>query len=141
MKKLSRREQREQAFILVFEQAVTEKTSEEILTDANDGRDFKPEDFTEQLFLGVEENIEDIDKKIEDNVKGWSIKRISKVTLAILRLAIYEIMYEKNIPVSVTINEAVELAKIYGSTDDASYVNGVLSAVEKSDNWDKEDDK
>ena len=60
---------------------------------------------------------------------GWSIKRITKTALAILRLAIYEIKYYDEIPVSVSINEAVELAKKYATKEDASFINGILSTV------------
>lgn len=128
---LTRREEREQAFILLFEQAIQDKTAEEVFQDAADARDFQLGSFTKQLVLGAQENREQVDTVISENIKGWNIKRISKVTLAILRLAVYELLREASIPVSVTINEAVELAKIYGSKDDAPYINGVLSSVEK----------
>ena len=74
---------------------------------------------------------EDIENQISKNLKsGWSIERISKVNISILRIAIYEMIYGK-LPYKVVINEAVELAKKYASSDDASYINGVLGAVSR----------
>lgn len=78
---------------------------------------------------GVKENLEKIDDIILSKLKNWSIQRIAKVDLAILRLAIYEIMYRDDIPVKVSANEAVELAKNYGNSDSKSFVNGVLAKV------------
>ena len=64
--------------------------------------------------------------------KGWSLRRLSKVALAILRMAVFELLYLDSIPASVTINEAVELAKTYGGQGDAPYINGVLATVVKN---------
>ena len=70
---------------------------------------------------------------ISKNLKaGWKINRISKVSLALLRLAVYEMLYRDDVPVSVSINEAVELSKKYTVKDDTSFINGVLGAVAKS---------
>lgn len=71
--------------------------------------------------------ISEIDEAINAQTKGWKTTRMSKMDLAILRLAIYEIKYEESIPDKVSINEAVELAKQYGTDDSASFVNGVLA--------------
>ena len=105
---------------------------EEILQAAQEARDLVPNSFTESLVFGVEENRDKIDGLIRENLRGWSIRRLSKVSLAVLRLAIYEMLYEPAIPSSVSINEAVELAKTYGGQGDSAYVNGVLSSVNKS---------
>jgi N utilization substance protein B len=78
---------------------------------------------------GVIQNVERIDKLIARNLVRWKIDRISKVDLSILRLAIFEILHMKEIPVSVSINEAVELAKKYSSDESASFINGLLSKV------------
>lgn len=129
---MTRREAREQAFILVFEQAVRGEPMDGILHDAAEARDLIPSAFAEQEALGVESHREEIDTAIEGHIRGWSLRRLSKVALALLRLAVYELYWEESIPVSVTINEAVELAKTYGGKDDASYVNGVLASVAKS---------
>ena len=129
---MTRREAREQAFILVFEQEVREESIDHILPDGVEARDLVPSPFAEQEALGVEEHREEIDGTIEKHIRGWSIRRLSKVALALLRLAVYEMLWEKSIPYSVSINEAVELAKAYGGKDDATYVNGVLASVAKS---------
>ena len=71
--------------------------------------------------------ISEIDEAINAQTKGWKTTRMSKMDLAILRLAVYEIKYEDSIPDKVSINEAVELAKQYGTDDSASFVNGVLA--------------
>ncbi len=77
---------------------------------------------------------EDIENQISKNLKsGWSIERISKVNISILRIAIYEMIYEK-LPYKVVINEAVELAKKYGEEASASFINGVLASVVKDNN-------
>ena len=77
---------------------------------------------------------EDIENQISKNLKsGWSIERISKVNISILRIAIYEMVYGK-LPYKVVINEAVELAKKYGEEASASFINGVLASVVKDNN-------
>ena len=72
-------------------------------------------------------HLESIDAEINDKSVGWKTSRMAKVDLAILRLAVYEIRYEEDIPEKVSINEAVELAKKYGTDDSSSFVNGVLA--------------
>ena len=126
---MTRREAREQAFILVFEQALREEPMDEILHDAAEARDLIPSAFAEQEALGVEAHREEIDSTITENIRGWSLRRLSKVALALLRLAVYEMRWEENIPVSVTINEAVELTKKFGGNEDYQFVNGLLGSV------------
>ena len=74
----------------------------------------------------------EIDEMISKYSKGWSSSRIGKAELAVLRLAIYEILYDEDIPQNVAINEAVELAKKYGNEQAPSFVNGILSSVVES---------
>lgn len=78
-------------------------------------------------YVAVIEKLDEIDEKIGKTSKGWTIDRIGKVELAILRLAVYEIDYDDDVPASVAINEAVELAKKFGQKDSYSFVNGVLA--------------
>jgi len=129
---MTRREAREQAFCILFEQAVSGESVDDILHAATEARDFIPNSFAESEAFGVEENREEIDKVIGANIRGWNIRRLSKVALALLRLSVYEILFDNSIPDGVSINEAVELAKKYGGKDDAPYINGVLSSVVKS---------
>lgn len=79
----------------------------------------------------VEEKIPELDKKIEELCVGWKKERIGKVELTILRLAIYEALYDEDVPTGVAINEAIELAKKYGGDDSPSFVNGVLGKLAK----------
>lgn len=71
-------------------------------------------------------NLEDIDKSIKTHLEGWSISRLAKVDLAALRIAIYEILYRKDIPLEVSINEAIEIVKRYSTEDSFKFINGVL---------------
>lgn len=72
-------------------------------------------------------HLEEIDAQINEKSTGWKTSRMSKADLAIIRLAVYEIKYEEEIPVKVAINEAIELAKQYGTDDSAAFVNGLLA--------------
>ena len=111
---MTRREAREQAFCILFEQAVRGEDVEEIIRAAAEARDLVPNSFTEELAYGAEEHQSQLDEMIGGAAKGWSLRRLSKVALAILRMAVFELLYLDSIPASVTINEAVELAKTYG---------------------------
>lgn len=82
-------------------------------------------DKSEQIILMCPEE----DKLIVENSKGWSSSRIGKAEMAILRLAIYEIIYDEDIPQNVAINEAVELAKKYGDEQAPGFINGILSSI------------
>lgn len=128
---MTRKQAREETFILVFEKEFNDDTLEDILSLAEEVRDIKADDYVKKVFFGVFQNIEKIDEIISENAVGWSIKRITKTALALLRLAIYEIKFYDDIPVSVSINEAVELAKKYATKEDASFINGILSTVAK----------
>lgn len=129
---MKRRQAREEAFILIFEKQFNSADVEEILEIANEVRDLKPDEYINTVFKGVYDNLEELDKIIGEKAIGWKISRISKTALCIMRLAIFEIKFMEDIPVSVSINEAVELAKKYATPEDASFINGILSSVEKS---------
>lgn len=128
---MTRKQAREEAFILIFEKEFNDDALEDILSLAEEVRDIKADEYVKTVFFGVFGNIEKIDDTIAQNAVGWSIKRITKTALAILRLAVYEIEFYDEIPVSVSINEAVELAKKYATKEDASFINGILSTVAK----------
>ncbi len=131
---LTRREEREQAFILLFEKSFNEEVSvSELYEMAVENEIISESDFAKNLTLKVTENLEQIDSAIEKNSVKWKMNRISKVALAVMRLAICEILYYDDIPVGVSINEAVELCKKYASKDDYSFVNGILSAIAKEE--------
>lgn len=128
---MKRREAREQAFVLIFERIFNHDTTQQIIDAAGLADDIIVDEFAEKIAMGVEENEEVLNAQIEKNIRGWKMNRLSKVSLALLRLAIYEIMFVEDIPVSVSINEAVDLAKKYGGVDDAPFINGVLGSVVK----------
>ncbi|MBQ7115394.1 MAG: transcription antitermination factor NusB [Clostridia bacterium] len=130
---MTRREAREQAFIVLFEKIFdNEATLSEIVATAKDAELIKINAFAENILNMVEENSEEIDEIIEGNSQDWTISRLPKVSLAILRLAIAEIKYIDEVPNGVAVNEAVELAKKYGTYEDASFINGVLGTVAKA---------
>lgn len=129
--KISRYKMREQTVLLVFERLFTDSDIDEIADNTIDSRDEYLCDYAIESAKVIEEKIEEIDGLISSHLSsGWKISRISRLSLAILRVAVYEIKYVDAVPVSVAINEAVELTKKY-SVDDASFVNGVLGAVAK----------
>jgi len=128
---MTRKIAREEAFILIFEKIFSKEGIDEILETAGEARDLKPDDYIKTVFNGVYENVDELDGIISENAVGWKIERISKTALAILRLALFEMKYMDDIPVSVSINEAVEVAKKYATPEDASFINGILSTVAK----------
>lgn len=128
---ISRYKKREQAVLLVFEKLFTDSDIDEIADNIIDSRDEFYSDYAIECAKAIEEKLSDIDSRISAHLsKGWKISRISRTALAVLRVAVYEMIYVDEVPVSVAINEAVELCKKY-SVDDASFVNGVLGAIAK----------
>ena len=126
---MTRREAREQSFIIIFEKSLNGLSVEEILENARAARDFKDDEYIIKTVNGVFDNLEEIDARISDNLKGWTISRISKVCLAVMRLCVYEILFADDIPDSAAINEAVELCKKFATPEESSYVNGILGTV------------
>ena len=124
---MNRTEQREQAFCLVFQNLFNNEETLAIYEEnvAKVGK------YAKELFEGVDSKIEELDEVINIYSKGWKTNRLPKVNLAILRLAIYEIKYVDDVPASVAINEAVELAKKYSGEGDYSFINGILGSVAK----------
>lgn len=89
-------------------------------------------EYIKSVLDGVSDNREGIDKIIEENLQNWKLNRISKVNLTILRLGVYEIAYNSDVPNRVALNEALELAKIYSDEKSVSFINAVLDKVLKS---------
>lgn len=129
---MTRREAREQAFIVLFEKIFDdESTITEIVATAKEAELIKINSFAENTLNAVEEHFSEIDEIIEANSQDWTLGRLPKVTLAILRLAVAEIKYIDDVPNGVAVNEAVELAKKYGTNEDASFINGILGTITK----------
>ena len=103
----------------------------ELYEQSNEITDQKAKVYIKDTVFGIEKNREDILEQIEKNLKtDWKLERISKIDLAILKLAIYELKYT-DIPFKVAINEAVELAKKYGEDSSKNFVNGILASIVK----------
>ena len=129
---MTRKQEREKAFCLIFEKSFKEDTCEEILELAESLSEFELTEHIKLLFIGVFENIEFIDGIISKHLKNWTINRVSKTDLSLMRLAVYEMEFCDDIPENVTINEIVELAKIYCGEKGPSYINGVLGSISRS---------
>ncbi|MCH3972265.1 MAG: transcription antitermination factor NusB [Oscillospiraceae bacterium] len=139
---MKRHEARRQAFCLLFEQSLNGGTIDELIDYANEAGSFVPEDsenqapvpvddFAVKIACGAEAHQAELDQLISKYARGWSLQRLSRVCLALARLALYEMKWEKEIPVSVSINEVVELAKQYGDAGDPPFLNGILGSAAK----------
>lgn len=135
---MTRREMREQIFRLLFriEFHPEEELAEQLVYLADDEDDAgadtasrKDIDYIQSKTAAVAVLADEIDDRINAVAKGWKTKRMGKVELAIIRLAVYEMEYDDDIPTGVAINEAVELAKKYGTEDAPSFVNGILAKI------------
>lgn len=130
---MTRREAREASLELLFEKGFRDDEAPElILARAIEMREIKINDYVKTVFFGVCENLEFIDSLLEKHSHGWKKTRISPVSRAALRLAIYEMYFCEDVPDTAAINEALELVKKYDDADKVkAFVNGVLNAVLK----------
>ncbi|MBO5929458.1 MAG: transcription antitermination factor NusB [Clostridia bacterium] len=128
---MTRRASRELAFFILFEKSFSDASISEIIDNAGEARDVVSNNFAVSLAEGAVAHLEEIDNKISEFSHKWSKARLSRVALTLLRLALYEMFWEEEIPVSVSINEAVELAKLYGGEADATFINGVLGGISR----------
>ena len=87
--------------------------------------------FASILLKGTIDHLADIDAAINRHLEHWDFNRLNKVDLAVLRISVYSLLYQKEIPGSVTINEAISIAKLYGTDDSYKFINGVLDSVKK----------
>jgi N utilization substance protein B len=129
---MTRREEREQAFVLIFEKMFTEDSVQEIINKASEARDIEIGDYALKAATNVVETADELDAQFESYLKRWNKNRISKVSLSILRLAVYELIKEKDIPDAAVINEAVDLTKFFSDSQSGRFVNGVLDKYAKS---------
>ena len=126
MEKITRRKSREKAVILLYQRDLLDKSIDDLVrNDRLVGKEF--DDFSLSLIYGVGKNIDEIDSIIKETVENWSLDRIAVIDRNILRIAIYEMLYEDDIPLKVSVDEAIEIAKSLGQKDDTpKFVNGVL---------------
>lgn len=89
----------------------------------------KEKTYIEKKYSGVREHVSEIDRMLNETSEGWKTSRMGKVDLAILRLAVYEMFFDEDVPVGVAINEAVELGKRFGTDDSSSFINGILGKL------------
>ncbi|MGI1805173.1 transcription antitermination factor NusB [Exiguobacterium sp. TDN 0502] len=118
---------RELAVQSLFQMELSDLTAQEAIEFAVEGKEY--DTFVEQLVNGVEENKTTIDQHIREALVNWSFERLGNIERTILRLAVYELLFETNIPVRVTINEAIELTKAFADEEATKIVNGVLGKV------------
>ena len=142
---MTRTELRENIFKIIFRAAFHDKddmpeqqkeydiefSNDNPLTEEEEDRILKDETYIRDKAKAITEKLDEIDKMLSEAAEGWSLKRIGKAELAILRVAIYEIKFDDDIPFKVAVNEAVELAKKYCEPEAASFINGVLAKFAK----------
>lgn len=129
MEKLTRRTARENAFLAAFASTFDNAMPEDVIALNNELGENRVDEFGRKLIDDYYEHSAEINDVIRDHLKGWTIDRIPRVSLTVLRLALSEILYgDEKLP-SVTINEAVELTKKFGGNEDYQFVNGLLGSV------------
>ena len=130
MSALKRKEAREQVVSLLFEtEFKVEDRIEEVFAISVENREIPADDYIKRAYFGVYENQEKIDGLLGAHSNGWKTNRLSKLSRSVMRLAVYEMLFEEDIPYSVSINEAVELTKKYDDPKARAFVNGVLNSV------------
>ncbi|MBQ9043607.1 MAG: transcription antitermination factor NusB [Eggerthellaceae bacterium] len=132
-KKHERRRAREDALSLLYSGDIMESNAAALIEEGDFPEDIEMGEYAESLVRGVTEHLADIDERLASTSENWSVDRMPVVDRALLRLAVYEMVYVDDVPVSVAINEAVELAKAYGGEDESSrFVNGVLGRIART---------
>jgi N utilization substance protein B len=131
---MKRRKAREYALQIIFqidfkEKKIDSEDLEEFWSDKKESKDVK--EFTEELARGTLSKIDEIDTMIKRVAENWILERMAAVDRNILRFAAYELLYRKDIPSAVTINEAIEIAKKFSSTEAAPFINGILDRLAK----------
>lgn len=130
---MGRREMREHIFKLLFLREFNEAAEmpEQIKLYFDNMEELSPVEqaYMEDKYNKIQEHLEEIDQLLNEISTGWKTKRMGRVDLNILRLAVYEMKYDEDVPVKVAINEAVEIGKTFGGEDSASFINGILGKV------------
>lgn len=135
-----RRAARETAFILIFTKSFFDDISMSQLLEAEqENTDGKFDKYTVSLLYCYEKHTIQVDELIRKYSVGWNFSRLSRVVLALLRVSVTEIAYRSDkVPVSASINEAVELAKVYGGADDPAFINGILGSLVRNEKFGEE---
>ena len=125
---------RASAVALLYSSDITDVYADKLVDEgAYPAEDFEFSEYAEMLVRGVSAHRAEIDRRLEATSENWTVERMPVVDRAILRLAVFEMLYVDEVPISVTINEAVELAKAYGGEDDSPrFINGVLGCIART---------
>jgi transcription antitermination protein NusB len=127
---LERTRARRQALQILYQRDITGESVSRILgLKTYSIEDGEPDEYSRELVTGVEKYLTSLDETIGEVSENWAVSRMPLVDRNILRIATYEILYDADVPPSVAINEAVELAKVYGGEDSSKFVNGVLGKI------------
>ena len=129
---MNRRKSRELAMKLLFESSINKKQAEEIIDDykeQNEGYKGMDFDYIKNLLTGIQEKESFLNEKIEGSLTNWKLSRISKINMAILKIAVFEIYFVEDIPDKVSVNEAIELAKVYSDEKSPAFINGAIGNI------------
>lgn len=125
---MKRRDAREALFVLLYEMSFNAPEElEKTILKAKENREID-DAYIMQSIHGIYEHLDEIDQKISSHARGWSLERLSRTTLAIMRISVYEMHYA-DIPYTISINEAVEIAKKYDHDQAPTFINGILNAI------------
>lgn len=135
---MKRRDARQAVFALIFDKDFNPEVScKEVLDNVIECgliENYDGDEYISRVFFGVFDKLDELDADINRAALGWNAERISRVSRAILRLALYEIRYEDDIPTKIAVNEAVEIAKIYDDEKAFSFINGILGTLAQNFN-------
>lgn len=140
MSALKRKEAREIVVGLLFETEFrTDENVKEVFAVSTENREIPKDDYIERAYFGVCENREKIDELIGVSANGWKTQRLTRLSRSVMRLATYEMLFENDIPHSVSINEAIELTKKFDDPKARAFVNGVLNSIKDKLEAEKEE--
>ena len=132
MSSMTRREVRDCAFKLIFEKLLRDDPIEELYAIADEVDEITVNDQVRELVEGTLDKTEELDLIISEYSSKRELSRIAKINIAVLRIALYEILYDEKTPMNAAINEAVQLSQTYAQQEDVSFVNGVLGAYARA---------
>ena len=131
--KMTRREAREELMNLLFESEFRrDEEAAAVFATSTENREVSDDEYIRRAFFAINEKKEEIDATITKHAHGWRSDRLGRISRAVLRIGVYELMFEADIPSAVSINEAVELIKKYDDEKARPFVNGVLNSVKNS---------
>ncbi|EFI42053.1 MULTISPECIES: transcription antitermination factor NusB [Peptoniphilus] len=131
---MSRKKARIGQMQVLYQMDITDDFSSDGLNTFLENFEFSEEekDYINSTIPEIIKNLENIDQTIQSHLEGWSLNRLAKVDKEVLRIAIYEILYRDDIPEEVSINEAVEISKQFGSSESSKFINGILGSIYRS---------